>query len=35
MELERAFDLAGKIDVRSVALDEPGLEPLWFEIAEV
>lgn len=33
--LETAFDRAGKMDVRTLALDEPDLEPLWIEIAEV
>lgn len=33
--LEAAFDRAGKQDVRTLALDELDLEPLWTEIAEV
>jgi predicted Zn-dependent protease len=33
--LEVAFDRAGKQDVRTLALDEPDLEPLWTEIAQV
>jgi tetratricopeptide (TPR) repeat protein len=33
--LEEAIDLAGKRDIRQMALDDPDLEPLWKDIAEI
>ena len=33
--LEKAIDLAGKEDIRQAALDDPDLEPLWVDIAEI
>jgi tetratricopeptide (TPR) repeat protein len=33
--LEKAIDLAGKRDIRLMALDDPDLEPLWSEISEI
>ena len=33
--LEEAIDLAGKKDIRQMALDDPDLEPLWPNIAEI
>jgi tetratricopeptide (TPR) repeat protein len=33
--LERAIDLAGKKDIRLLALDDPDLEPLWNQISEI
>jgi predicted Zn-dependent protease len=33
--LEEAIDLAGKKDIRLMALDDPDLEPLWPNIAEI
>jgi tetratricopeptide (TPR) repeat protein len=33
--LEKAVDLAGKEDIRQTALDDPDLEELWFQIAEI
>src|ERR1041385_1852894 len=33
--LEKAIDLAGKEDVRKMALDDPDLEPLWLNIGEI
>ena len=33
--LSRAIDLAGKQDIRTMALDEPDLESLWLDIAEI
>jgi tetratricopeptide (TPR) repeat protein len=33
--LEKAIDLAGKEDVRQTALDDPDLEQLWSQIAEI
>jgi hypothetical protein len=33
--LEKAIDLAGKKDIRQTALDDPDLEPLWTQIAEI
>lgn len=32
--LEKTFDLSGKLDLRTMALDEPDLEPLWLDISE-
>ena len=33
--LEAAIDLAGKKDIRTRALDDPDLEPLWPKISEI
>ena len=33
--LEKAVDLAGKKDIRQMALDDPDLEPLWAEIGDL
>jgi len=33
--LEKAIDLAGKEDIRQLALDDPDLEPLWTKIGEI
>lgn len=33
--LEKAIDLAGKKDIRTMALDDPDLEPLWRDIGEI
>ena len=33
--LEKAIDLAGKKDVRIMALDDPDLEPLWAQIGDL
>lgn len=33
--LEKAIDIAGKKDIRKMALDDPDLEPLWKEISEI
>jgi len=33
--MEKAIDLAGKEDVRQAALDDPDLEELWIQIAEI
>ena len=33
--LQKAIDVAGKVDIRLKALDEKDLEPLWVDIAEV
>lgn len=33
--LEEAIDLAGKKDIRQMALDDPDLEPIWPNIAEI
>jgi predicted Zn-dependent protease len=33
--LEKAVDLAGKKDIRMMALDDPDLEPLWAEIGDL
>ena len=33
--LEKAIDLAGKKDIRMMALDDPDLEPLWLQIGEI
>ena len=33
--LEKAIDLAGKKDIRLMALDDPDLEPLWKQISEI
>ena len=33
--LEKAIDLAGKEDIRQMALDDPDLEQLWVEIATI
>ena len=35
MWLEQAIDLAGKNDIRSMALNDPDLEPLWTRIGEI
>jgi predicted Zn-dependent protease len=33
--LEKAIDMAGKKDIRTMALDDPGLEALWCDISEI
>jgi len=33
--LKKAIDLAGKKDIRLMALDDPDLEPLWDQISEI
>ncbi len=33
--LTRAIDTAGKVDIRRIALDEPNLEAMWLDIAEI
>lgn len=33
--LGKAIDLAGKNDIRLMALEDPDLEPLWKDIAEI
>jgi hypothetical protein len=33
--LERAIDVAGKMDIRLKALEEPDLEPMWLDISEI
>ena len=33
--LEQAIDVAGKKDIRTKALNDPDLEPLWVNIAEI
>jgi predicted Zn-dependent protease len=33
--LEKAIDMAGKKDIRQMALDDPDLEPLWVNISEI
>ncbi len=33
--LEKAIDLAGKEDIRQMALDDRDLQPLWRDIAEI
>ncbi|MGD0351643.1 MAG: tetratricopeptide repeat protein [Verrucomicrobiota bacterium] len=33
--LKKAIDLAGKKDIRTMALDDPDLQPLWNEIGEI
>ena len=33
--LEKAIDVAGKQDIRLMALDDPDLEPLWTRIGEI
>jgi tetratricopeptide (TPR) repeat protein len=33
--LEKAIDVGGKKDVRTMALDDPDLKPLWREIAKI
>ena len=33
--LEKAIDLAGKNDLRKMALEDPDLEPLWANIGEI
>lgn len=33
--LQSAIDLAGKQDIRLMALDDPGLEALWKDISEI
>jgi predicted Zn-dependent protease len=35
LHLEEAIDLAGKKDIRLMALDDPDLEPLWPDISEI
>lgn len=32
--IDSAIDVAGKVDIRMKALDEPDLEPLWLNISE-
>jgi predicted Zn-dependent protease len=34
-KLGEAIDLAGKIDIRLMALDDPDLEPIWLDIAQI
>jgi hypothetical protein len=33
--LGKAIDMAGKKDIRLMALDDPDLEPLWNQISEI
>ena len=33
--LTRAMDVAGKTDIRTMALEETDLEPLWLDISEI
>ncbi len=33
--LDKAIDLEGKKDIRSMALDDPDLKPLWPDISEI
>jgi hypothetical protein len=33
--LEKAIDVAGKMDVRTMALEDLDLEPLWANIGEI
>jgi len=33
--LEKAIDIAGKKDIRQMALEDPDLEPLWTMIGEI
>jgi len=33
--LKKAIDLAGKKDIRTMALDDPDLQPLWNKIGEI
>jgi tetratricopeptide (TPR) repeat protein len=33
--LQKAIDLAGKNDIRDMALKDPDLEPLWNQISEI
>lgn len=33
--LDKAIDLAGKRDIRLMALEDPDLEPLWKDISEI
>jgi hypothetical protein len=33
--LEKAIDVAGKKDIRMMALDDPDLAPLWSQISEI
>ncbi len=33
--LGKAIDMAGKKDIRLMALDDPDLEPLWTQISEI
>jgi predicted Zn-dependent protease len=33
--LEKAIDLAGKKEIRTMALDDPDLEPLWTQIGDL
>jgi predicted Zn-dependent protease len=35
MWLQKAIDMAGKNDIRKIALDDPDLEPLWVNISEI
>jgi hypothetical protein len=34
-KLEQAIDLAGKTDIRLMALNDPDLKPIWPDIAEI
>jgi catabolite regulation protein CreA len=34
-KLEQAIDLAGKTDIRLMALNDPDLKPIWPHIAEI
>jgi hypothetical protein len=33
--LEKAIDMAGKKDIRMMALEDPDLQPLWCSISEI
>jgi predicted Zn-dependent protease len=33
--LKKAFDVAGKKDIRAMALEDPDLQPLWDKIGEI
>jgi predicted Zn-dependent protease len=33
--LQKAIDLAGKDDIRMMALEDPDLEPIWIDISEI
>lgn len=33
--LARAIDVADKMDIRTIALEEPDLEPMWLDISEI
>ena len=33
--LEKAIDVAGKKDIRQLALDDPDLEAVWSQIGEI